>query len=290
MQHSPAEYFIKYLCSRPGTTVGEVKNYVAGMGLGIMPYEKYVEDLHKEIQKVLPPNYNPRDRTHKPSQMFLKTHRIRGLWKSGRTVKEAVDVFNNGPLREIVESLVLTGMDDEQISELLSYYKAVGIIPGSIAEFRHYFWNVELLTFEDWSYYLTQPSIQPIKLTALKSPKNLDGIRLTLYKMGIMPRALDRMEVFTTLRDVGFMNFLEANGFPQGQHKAEMLGSYAHVVRMSQDKLDEYSAGEQNVIDEFYKHTTIGNTEVKQKTISQLQGDADEQRSIRKLPPRGKSS
>jgi hypothetical protein len=287
MEHSPAEYLIKYLCSRPGITVDEVRSYLGRAAIVMMPTETYVDEIYADIQGKLPVNYTPGDPTHRPSMKFLKEHRIRGMWHPTRSVHEALDLFKNGPLRERVESLILTKVPDYEISEILTFCDGVNVMPSSIAEFRHYFWNVDLLTFDDWTYYLTQPTKKVIKLTALTSPRNNDGVRLTLYKMGIMPRGLDKAEIFRSMRDVGYMNFLEANGFNQGEHKAVMLSSYASIVKGSQDKLDEYEAGEQDTINEFYKSVEVSSRANKHKGLSELRGEVDEQgiqRPIRKLP------
>jgi hypothetical protein len=289
MLHSPAEYMVKYLCSQPGITVDQVKDYLSRSSAGIMPTETYVEEIHAEIQSLLPPNYNPKDFTHKPSMAFLKKQRIRGMWQRTQSMDEAIDLFKNGPVREIVEALLLTGMGDQNISELLSYFKAINVMASAISEFRHYFWNTELLTFDEWTYYLMKPSKQVVKLTALTAPKDDNGIHLALYKMGIMPKSLDRVEVFKSIRNIGYMNFLEANGFGQGEHKALMLSSYAGVVKNAQDKLDEYEAGEQDVINEFYKTVTVSGKKVRHLSLVDLQGETDEQGRVqgpvRELPP-----
>ncbi len=63
-----------------------------------------------------------------------------------------------------------------------------------------------------------------------------------------------------------------------------MLSSYAGVVRSAQDKLDEYEAGEQDVINEFYKRITVSSRETNHKTLDELRGEDDGKRSIRELP------
>ena len=252
-----------------------------------MPSGAYVDNIFTAIQNKLPINFDPRDQTHKPSRDFLKDERIRGMWQSSYSVKEAVDLFMNSPVREVVAALVLTGLDDEQIAELMTRYKAVNVIGTSISEFRHYFWNTSLLSIEEWAEYLREPSIQPIHLTALRSPRNMDGVRVTLYKMGIMPKELDKKTVFTSVRDIGYMNFLESNGFPQSRHKAEMMGQYAGVITQAQRQLDEYEMGEQDVISEFYKRLTVGSREVKHKTLNELTGEGNGEGPIRELPSGG---
>jgi hypothetical protein len=288
MRHAPCEYFIKYLCSRPGTAVANVKVYMASMGIAILPTPTYVDDIYQDLSAKFPTNYNPRDKGHKPSQLFLKRERIRDMWKGTQQVKEALAMFKNRPLREIVEAMILTGMPDEHISALLIKYKAINVYGSTVAVFRHYFWNTDLMSQEDWSEYLTQPSIQPVKLTALRAPKNMDGVRLTLYKMGIMPKHLDKKSVFASIRDIGYMNFLEANGFPQGFKKAQMIEGYASVVKGAQQQLDEYEAGEQDVIAQFYKNLTVTSRTKEHKSWEELtgedDGDGEEAGSIRKLP------
>lgn len=276
MLHAPSEYYVKYLCSQPGTVVAQVQKLLAESGIGsFLPSSSYVEDIWKKIQNNLPINYNPRDPTHKPTQDFLKAHGIRGMWHPTHAVREATDLFSNGPVRQIIESLMLTGLDDSRIALVLTSTANVGVTPNAIAEYRHFFWNTQLLSYQEWTEYLTKPSVEPVRLAALRAPRNMDGVKLTLYKLNIMPKALDKRDVFSSIRDIGFMNFLEANGFPQGFRKAEMLSNYAGLIKGAQQQLDEYDAGEQDVIHDFYKRMTMKSRVVEHKTLDELRGEED---------------
>ena len=283
MKHSPAEYFIKYLCSRPGVTVQEVKRYLSDMGVGMMPSDRYVANIHAEIQGKFPTNYNPRDRSHRPSSRFLKREKITGLWRGTDSCSRALAIFENGPVRDLVESLLLTSMSNQETAETISYLTSTTVTPESISSFRHYFWNTTLLSFDDWAYFLTTPTVRPIHLTALKSPKNPDGARLTLYKVGIIPPAMDKIHMLTSIRDLSYLNFLEANGFGQGMKKSTMLLNYGSLVKTTQDKLDEYAAGEQDVINEFYKHLQVSSRTGKHKELRELEGEHSDQ-GARQLP------
>lgn len=243
----------------------------------MMPYKGYVEEVFRQIQADLPRNYSPRDRSHKPTVRFLKKHKIRGMWLSRESTKKAMALFMNGPLREMTEAMLLTSMGSEEIAQSISFLGAVHVSDKAIREYKHYFWNTDLLSYEDWAYYLSTPSIKAAQLTALKSPRNPDGVTLTLYKMGIMPQNMDKLSILKSIRDISYMNFLEANGFPQGMKKSTMLLNYGTLVKSSQDKLDEYEAGEQDVINEFYKHVEIASRGGKHKSILELEGEKSEQ-------------
>ena len=283
MQHSPAEYFIKYLCSRPGTTVKDVKSYLSEMFVGLMPKNSYVLDTYNAIQKKLPVNYSPRDRSHRPSTRFLKKEKIAGMWRGTYSCKQALAIFENGPMRDVIESLLLTSLSNEETAETLSYLSSTGVTAESVSSFRHYFWNTTLMTFDDWSYFLTKPYIRDIHLTALKSPKNPDGAKLTLYKMGLMPTLMNKLEVLTSIRDISYMNFLESDGFNQGMKKSTMMLNYGTLVKTTQDKLDEYEAGEQDVIHEFYKHLKVSSRSTVHKGLKELEGEYSDQ-GARQLP------
>ena len=286
MRHSPAEYFIKYLCSRPGTTVAEVRGVLAGLAVGLMPYEDYLQDIYDDIRIKTPTNYNPRDATHTPSRNFLKTEKIAGMWRSTYSIQEAVDVYKNRPLRDLVEHLLLTTMSNEEVSKVLINFKGVKVLGGSVEAYRHYFWNTDLMHADDWAEYLQEPLKQRTKLTALKAPKNVEGMRLVLHKIGVHPRNLDKEVIFTTLRDVGYMNFLEADGSTQGQHKSSMLRDYASIVKEAQDKIDEIQSGEEDVIEEFYKKTVLDSRTLEHKSLRELTGEIDGE-SVRQLPSGG---
>jgi len=247
------------------------------MGVGLMPTDTYVDDIFTDIQGKFPVNYSPRDRSHRPSTRFLKREKIRGLWHELESTKRATALFLNGPMREIAEALILTSMSNEEVAETVAYLGGMDMPAKAITEFRHYFWNTELMTFDDWSYYLSRPHIKALQLTALKSPKNPDGVKLTLYKMGLMPTSMNKLNLLVKVRDISYMNFLEANGFPQGLKKSTMLLNYGSLVKSTQDKLDEYEAGEQDVIHEFYKHLRVESHQATHKNLKELEGEYSEQ-------------
>lgn len=283
MRHAPAEFFIKYLCSRPGSSANDVKTYLSGMGVGLMPTATYVDEIYAEVQSKLPVNYSPRDRSHRPSVRFLRKERIYGLWHSTVATKRAIALFLNGSMREVAEALLLTTMCEEEIAKTLAFVGEVDVCAESVKEYRHYFWNTKLVSYDEWARYLTDPHIQALKLTALKSPKNPDGIKLALYKIGLMPTDMNKKHMLINIRDISYMNFLESNGFAQGLKKSTMLLNYGTLVRNTQDKLDEYEAGEQDVIAEFYKHVEVTAQTKRHPTLIELEGEHSEP-STRQLP------
>ena len=92
MRHHPSEYFIKYLCSHPGRTPGEVEKLLEDSGITILPYPEYVADIHEKLASGIPRNYAPRDRSHVPSRRFLKTEKILGMWHPSQAVRDAVKI------------------------------------------------------------------------------------------------------------------------------------------------------------------------------------------------------
>lgn len=165
MKH-PAEYFLKYLCSRPGAGVEEVIGIAGRMGFGLMSHD-YIAELHGEVTRGMPANYSPRDRLHVPSRRFLKRMGIRGMWHPTQAVEEAVALYNSPPLSELVCALLLQGRSESEIVQILTHLHAVAVTSMAITQYRHFFWNVGLLSFEEWAIFLDQTEAHPVARVAL---------------------------------------------------------------------------------------------------------------------------
>lgn len=251
---SPSEYFLKYLASDPSLDMHGVAREAIEAGVEV-PLE-YLAQLRNNLD--FPCNYSPTDDTHGPTKEFLKQERIWGLWHPDAKVKEAIQLYETPAYRSTVCTSVLAGFTDRSIASLLLDMHGVSVMEESVAEFRHYFWNLTLVTRDEMASQLVshkddiKSMLKPTYLSALKGPKNHEaGAHLALYKMGMWPRELDKVKILKTLRDQSYLNALDTETMLQGRSRSEAFRNYAGMALSLQNKLDDIEQLSDDVLKEF---------------------------------------
>jgi len=248
---SPTEYYIKYLLSDPRKTISLILEYLVRDGIRVDI--DYLESLRVGLR--FPTNYSPLDRTHKPTENFLKRERIWGLWHPTTAVHEAFDIYQTPGVREVVCSCILSGFTAVAIVRILLERKGISVLPESIIEFRHYFWNTDLLTTSELTALFSDDKGFPVEsnyLVSLKALKNHPaGAHLALYKLGLIPQELKELDMLRVVRDMAYMNICETDTVRQGRSKSEMLRNYAVVLRDAIHDMREIQQMSEDVLEEF---------------------------------------
>lgn len=152
MRH-PAEYYIKYLITRfPQWTDAEVLKKLADWGF-LSPDDKYLQFLRQDLPKV-PANFDPLDVTDRPSMRYLRELGIYSMFRSTPDVEEAWDILSNPDQRLAVEQVILARLDLKVAAQRINKRTGWFLSADGIAAFRHYFWNPQLLTFDEWGRHL----------------------------------------------------------------------------------------------------------------------------------------
>lgn len=184
---SPAEFYIRFILSpeRPPThlnderqeqlrmfTVRETCKHLDGMHI-LYPSTHYVLNIWEEMETGWPQPYNPENPFHRPSREFLKTHRIYDLWHPTRAVKQALLVAQDISLRERLEPLMLSSMKPEAIVRRLHSFAAMHLTVECLSCYKHYFWNRDLLSQDQWVSLLERRRNSPQYVQSLLNPPDL---------------------------------------------------------------------------------------------------------------------
>ena len=271
---SPSEYFLKYLASDPGLDMHGVAR--EAMEAGVEAPLEYLSQLRHKLN--FPLNYSPTDETHEPTKEFLKEERIWGLWHPDAKVTEAIELYETPAYRSTVCTSVLAGFTDRSIASLLLEMHGFSVMEESVGEFRHYFWNMKLVTRDEMASLLVtrdkddlKSMIKPTYLSALKGPKNHEaGAHLALYKMGMWPRELDKVRLLKTLRDQSYLNALDTETMLQGRSRSEAFRNYAGMALSLQNKIDDIEQVSDDVLKEFSQWVRLKKGEGEHPTIKDV--------------------
>lgn len=152
MRH-PAENFIKYLLIKDqGVTDAQVLKSLEDWGF-LSPEAPYLGFLRQEVSQP-PANFDPLNRMHRPSMNFLREHGVFELFYKTPATDEAWNILSEPFLRLNVEKALLARLDKKVVAQKLNKKHSWKLTEEGISTFHNFFWNVRLLTWEQWGRFL----------------------------------------------------------------------------------------------------------------------------------------
>jgi hypothetical protein len=150
----PAEFFIKYLIIRePNATDGRLTQELQGHGFLPPADDHYYAILHQEIDPP-PAGFNPLDRTHRASMQYLRNEAVYELFYPDQAMADAMEVLSDQYKRRAVEQVILSRLDFKIVAQKLNKKYNWFLTADILHFYQHYFWNVDLLSFDHWGRYL----------------------------------------------------------------------------------------------------------------------------------------
>jgi hypothetical protein len=149
----PAEYYMKYLVVRhPDWEDANILKHLGDWGI-LSPDDKYLPFLRQSLPPK-PQDFDPFDITHRPSQGYLRHLGILEMFRSTPAMQEALDILSKPEQRLVVEQVILSRLDLKVTAQRVNKRHGWFLTDPGIATYRHYFWNPQLLTFDEWGRFL----------------------------------------------------------------------------------------------------------------------------------------
>lgn len=152
MRH-PAENYIKFLViSNPGMTDEQILSDLLDWSF-LAPDPVYLPTLRGRITAP-PANYQPTNRMHRATSQYLRDQGVYEAFFAVNAFNDALELLSNPEKRLLVEQILISRIDLKQAAIRVNQSRNLHITEEALATYRHYFWNVDLLTFDDWGRYL----------------------------------------------------------------------------------------------------------------------------------------
>lgn len=152
MRH-PAEFFIRYLLVKDPIGPDAEVLRVLDQWSFLSPEPNYLGFLRQELPP-RPAGFDPLNRLHRPSMAYLRDQQVYDLFYPTPAVEEAWSILSDPTMRMTVEQILLARLDlrtaVQKVNRKNNWFLTV---PG-LEMYRHYFWNVKLLTFDEWGRFL----------------------------------------------------------------------------------------------------------------------------------------
>lgn len=153
MRH-PAEFYIKHLIVKLGYPVDNAPILHAIEQAGFLsPDPNYLGFLRQELEPV-PLMFDPANKLHRPSMQYLRQQGIYELFWPTSAVTDAFDILTDPEKRIVVEQVLLARLDLKHSAQRLNKKHGWFLTEESLGAFRQFFWNVKLLTFDEWGRFL----------------------------------------------------------------------------------------------------------------------------------------
>lgn len=181
MKH-PAEYFIRFqYINNPNITDAQVLKTIQDWGF-LAPPETYFGFVRQELAAYPPPaGFDPANRLDRPSMQYLRDMQVYELFFPTSAVEEAWANLTNTSRRMAVEQVLLARLDLRVAARKINEQHQWHLTEEGFQMHRHYFWNVQLLTFDEWGRYLYERSaLYDRYMALLQAPKELAYFHLRL--------------------------------------------------------------------------------------------------------------
>jgi hypothetical protein len=128
-----------------------------------------------------PTPFFPQNRAHRESVRYLRNLEIYEMFNPNEAMNEAWEVLSNPEQRLVVEQILLARLDLKIAATKVNEKRDWHLTSDGLSCYRHYFWNVPSLTFDEWGRYMfSRTSLYERYMALLTAPPKLAFYHLRL--------------------------------------------------------------------------------------------------------------
>jgi hypothetical protein len=247
MRH-PAEFYLRALIIRdPATTDAQLLRELDLRGF-LEPPQNYLGFLRQEIQSTPPPNpFNPFNRQDRPSMQYLRDQQVYEMFFSTPGVQEAMGFLTDPAKRMQVEQIIMSRLDIRSTAAKINKKYGWFLTEDGITCYRHYFWNLKLLTFDQWGRYLYERSALYDRYMGLLQASK----ELALFHLRI-DQVLESKAMIKRVQEIAYFAVEEVNQIPGVRSdKVKAIGILGKTVTDCHNALSTSDMALSGVLKEF---------------------------------------
>ena len=209
MRH-PAEFFIKYLLIRDvHITDAQILKSIQDWGF-LAPEDNYLGFLRQELNASSPPQgFDPANRVHRPSMQYLRDMQVYELFYPTSATEEAWANLADVSRRQVVEQIIMARLDFKTAAKQVNMKYKWHLTEDGLRLHRHFFWNISLLTFDQWGRYLyDRSSMYDRYMGLLQAPRELAYFHLRF------DQAVESKDMIKRAQHIAYFNLEEVNLVP----------------------------------------------------------------------------
>ncbi len=232
----PSESFIKYLMTSGNPNAGVdtwIAHTVEALGFP-QPDVTTIAWLRHDFFSRMPVNFQPQNKYHRESMRFLKAEQIYLLHHPDKHTRECHLLVTNLKARPIIESLLLGRLDSKEIAKKVNSRLGEFITVEAIEAYGRYYWNVGLLTVEQWTVLLADYDHRRDQTLAIVN----GGQAMALHKLGFQQN-LESKIILRDMLDSLYFDFREWRAKPQSSAKTKAMTAIARSAVLVDTQLSQ---------------------------------------------------
>lgn len=212
MERHPNEYWLKYLIAVSGASYKKVSE-ACDLYSFPTPTRTYYNKLKEQLEKTKPKPFRLDSRRTKG---WLRRQRFSSLTHNESDAVAARSLLGDWKIRPIVQTLLISGMETENVPEYVEKLVGRKLRKKVVDHFKHYFWNVALMSPAQWYDYLD--GLDPREKGTLLSSRT-HGPEYALWRLGYRV-AVDKSDVVNMILHEATMRFMETGHMHNDRHTA----------------------------------------------------------------------
>jgi hypothetical protein len=207
--------------------------------LGEWELERYLNQVK------LPRSFQFWNPNHGSSAEFMRDQGIYEMWAPTASDKRLFDMLSLKPVVDTVKLLIMGRVNVVEIPDWVRQKHKVDIDPETLRLFKHYFWDTDIASYDEWSVYLRSSASKHHLLSAYAgSPAQ------ALYRAGFNPRIDGKRALNDVQRSIHFR--LEATrSMPDNAETASIISRLAKELASIHQVLYGEGAGLEEVLRKF---------------------------------------
>jgi hypothetical protein len=249
MRH-PAEYYIRSLIIRdPTLTDAQILRELEQRGF-LEPQTTYLGFLRQELAATPPPQvFDPFNRQHRPSMQYLRDQQVYEMFFPTPGVEEAQNYLSDPNKRMQVEQVILSRVNIKMVLPKVNRKHDWFLTEEGIISYRHFFWNLKLLTFDQWGRYLYERSALYARYMALLQ----SDTKLALFHLRL-DQQIDSKRMIQRAQEIAYFSLEEVNQIPGvSSDKIKAIGILGKAITDCHNALSTSDMALSGVLKEFEK-------------------------------------
>ena len=247
MRH-PAEYYLRALIIRdPAITDAQLLRALDQYGF-LEPQQNYLGFLRQELASTPPPNpFDPFNKLHRPSMQYLRDQQVYEMFFATPGVQEAMGYLTDPSKRMQVEQIIMSRLDIRSVAAKINKRHGWFLTEDGITSYRHYFWNLKLLTFDQWGRYLYErSSLYDRYMGLLQASKELALFHLRIEQV------LESKAMIKRVQEIAYFAVEEVSNVPGVRaDKVKAIGILGKTVTDCHNALSTSDMALSGVLKEF---------------------------------------
>lgn len=248
----PSFFFIKYLIVALPDPSEEILNDNLRIN-GLATARPDVIEMARDEVGSLPENFEPWNKRHKETNKWLHKQKIDSIVHQDSYVNEIDSLIISRPRdREALERLILSGMGPKEICFRLAKLD-VHIPDMTIAAYKHYFWNTDIMSMSQWAEYFQNDDSDRINITkSLYATALHAGPEAAMLRLGIKGQ-LDSKKIMQEVQKELYASFLETKTLPLSSKKVSMLTDLARGLAKIDERIESGDSALLDTLKKFEK-------------------------------------